>query len=57
MPHYIFNGGDGFTMFDPNTLMVEETNARTDAEVLIEYAKNIGVIHETIEGRITVLVD
>ncbi len=54
MPNYIFNGGDGFTMFSQSMLVVNETNARTDAEVLIEYAKNLEVIHETIEGRITV---
>ncbi len=54
MPNYIFNGGDGFTMFSQSMLVVDETNARTDAEVLIEYAKNLEVIHETIEGRITI---
>jgi 2',3'-cyclic-nucleotide 2'-phosphodiesterase (5'-nucleotidase family) len=55
MPNYIFNGGDGFTMFSQSELVVDETNARTDAEVLIEYAKDLEVIHKTIEGRITVL--
>ncbi|MGP4039099.1 bifunctional metallophosphatase/5'-nucleotidase [Gracilibacillus sp. D59] len=54
MPNYIFNGGDGFTMFNQSMLVVDETNARTDVEVLIKYAKNSEVIHETIEGRITV---
>ncbi|SFL73012.1 5'-nucleotidase [Gracilibacillus orientalis] len=54
MPNYLFNGGDGFTMFSQSMLVVDETNARTDAEVLIEYAEKSEVIHETIDGRITV---
>ena len=36
MPNYIFNGGDGYTMFSESELIVDEAGARTDAEVLIE---------------------
>ncbi len=55
MPSYIFNGGDGYTMFDQSKLIVNASNARTDAEVLIEYAKDLGVVHIEKEGRIIVL--
>ena len=52
MPSYIFNGGDGYTMFSESELIVDESNARTDAEVLIEYAKELGIININTEGRI-----
>ena len=54
MPNYIFNGGDGYTMFSESELIVDEAGARTDAEVLIEYAKDLGVINIKTEGRIIV---
>ncbi|SFF05281.1 5'-nucleotidase [Bacillus sp. OV194] len=54
MPNYMFYGGDGFTMFSPSDLIVDAANARTDAEVLIEYAKKLGVINIKTEGRIIV---
>lgn len=31
-------------MFSPSDLIIDAANARTDAEVLIEYAKKLGVI-------------
>jgi 2',3'-cyclic-nucleotide 2'-phosphodiesterase (5'-nucleotidase family) len=55
MPSYIFNGGDGYTMFSESELIVDASNARTDAEVLIEYAKKLGVINIKTEGRIVTL--
>ncbi|AZB44649.1 hypothetical protein CEF21_21455 [Bacillus sp. FJAT-42376] len=55
MLNYVFNGGDGYTMFKDSSLLVNEANARTDAEVLIEYAKDLGVIDVKTEGRISVM--
>lgn len=55
MLNYIFNGGDGYTMFNDSDLLVDEANARTDAEVLIEYAKKLGVINVKTEDRIKVI--
>ncbi|MTH54542.1 hypothetical protein GKZ89_14150 [Bacillus mangrovi] len=55
MLNYVFNGGDGYSMFKNSTLHVDEANARTDAEVLIEYAKELEVIDVGVEGRISVL--
>lgn len=55
MLNYIFNGGDGYTMFKDSNLLVDEANARTDAEVLIEYAKKLGVINVKTEDRIKVI--
>lgn len=55
MLNYVFNGGDGYTMFKESNLLVNEANARTDAEVLIEYAKKLGLINVKISNRIIVL--
>ncbi len=55
MLNYIFNGGDGYNMFSQSELLVDDTNARTDAEVLIEYAKQLGVINVNTEGRINII--
>ncbi|MGP1909981.1 bifunctional metallophosphatase/5'-nucleotidase [Metabacillus sp. JX24] len=55
MLNYVFNGGDGYTMFKDSQLLVDEQSARTDAEVLIEYAKELGVINVGTEGRINVV--
>ncbi|MBD1381446.1 bifunctional metallophosphatase/5'-nucleotidase [Metabacillus arenae] len=54
MPSYMYNNGDGFNFNGSETIVAEE-NARTDAEVLIEYAKSLKVIQADVEGRITVL--
>ncbi|MFC0272269.1 bifunctional metallophosphatase/5'-nucleotidase [Metabacillus herbersteinensis] len=54
MPNYMYNGGDGYD-FSGSEAIVGEENARTDAEVLIEYAKFLEVIGVKVEGRITVL--
>ena len=56
MLNYVFNGGDGYTMFKESNLLVNEANARTDAEVLIDYAKKLGLINVKIENRIMVLL-
>ncbi|TLS37173.1 bifunctional metallophosphatase/5'-nucleotidase [Pseudalkalibacillus caeni] len=55
MPSYMFEGGDGYSMFDQNDVIVSAENARTDAEVLIEYAKGLEIINIEKEGRITVI--
>ncbi|MGX1191859.1 bifunctional metallophosphatase/5'-nucleotidase [Metabacillus sp. SLBN-84] len=55
MLNYVFNGGDGYTMFKDSQLLVDEQSARTDAEVLIEYTKDLGVIDVGTEGRISVV--
>ncbi|WP_243299278.1 bifunctional metallophosphatase/5'-nucleotidase [Bacillus litorisediminis] len=54
LPNYIYNGGDGYNFSGSETIVGEES-ARTDAEVLIEYAKSLEVIRVEAEGRITVL--
>ena len=42
-------------MFTDAVTLVGSDNARTDVEVLIEYAKSLGTINATVEGRITVI--
>src|SRR5699024_2213056 len=54
MPNFLFNGGDGFTMFANDELLVAEDNAITDVELLINYVRELGVIDIEEEGRITV---
>ncbi|WP_067727654.1 bifunctional metallophosphatase/5'-nucleotidase [Oceanobacillus damuensis] len=55
MPNYIFHGGDGYTMFAESEILVDDTNAQTDAEVLIQYASKLGTINASLEGRIVVI--
>ena len=55
MPNYIFNGGDGYTMFAESEILVDDTNAQTDAEVLIQYASKLGTINASLEERIQVI--
>lgn len=54
MPNFLFNGGDGFTMFANDELLVTEDNAITDVELLINYVRELGVIDIEEEGRITI---
>ncbi|MGP1909984.1 hypothetical protein ACTSEZ_17565 [Metabacillus sp. JX24] len=42
-------------MFKESGLLVDEHSARTDAEVLIEDAKELNDIDVGVEGRISVL--
>lgn len=53
--NYIYNGGDGYTMNKDGRVIVDSDNARTDVEVLIDYAKGLGVIDVGLEGRITIM--
>ncbi|WP_087974200.1 bifunctional metallophosphatase/5'-nucleotidase [Oceanobacillus rekensis] len=55
MPNYIAGGGDGYTMFADNETLVDDTNAQTDAEVLIQYASKLGTINASLEERIQVI--
>jgi len=55
LPNYIFNGGDGYDMFKDGKVIVDSDSARTDVEVLIDYAKSLGVIDVSVEGRIRII--
>lgn len=55
LPNFIFQGGDGYTMFKNDKLLVDESNAKTDVEVLIEYVKTLKVIDVKPDGRITMI--
>jgi 5'-nucleotidase len=54
LPNFIFAGGDGYTMFSNDKILVEASNAKTDVEIFIEYVKTLKTIDMKPEGRITV---
>ena len=54
LPNFIFAGGDGYTMFANDKILVEESNAKTDVEIFIDYVKTLQTIDTHPEGRIVV---
>lgn len=55
LTNYLYNGGDGYSMLKDGKVIVDSDNARTDVEVLIDYATSLGVIDVGLEGRISVI--
>lgn len=55
MPHFIFEGGDGYTMFKNSKALVKTQDAQTDVEVFVEYLRTLGVAAPKLEGRIIVI--
>ncbi|WP_060207396.1 bifunctional metallophosphatase/5'-nucleotidase [Sporosarcina koreensis] len=54
LPNFIFAGGDGYTMFTNDKILVNESNAKTDVEIFTEYVKTLATLDLQPEGRITV---
>jgi 2',3'-cyclic-nucleotide 2'-phosphodiesterase (5'-nucleotidase family) len=54
MSNYMYTGGDKYTMFGNAKTVVGASDALTDFELLIAFAKKQGTVSSKIEGRIKV---
>ena len=54
LPNFIFAGGDGYTMFENDKILIDESNAKTDVEIFIDYVKTLKKIDMQPECRIIV---
>jgi 2',3'-cyclic-nucleotide 2'-phosphodiesterase (5'-nucleotidase family) len=55
IPDYLLNGGDGYTMFGSQQVLVGPESGDSIATALEAYVAGRGEINPTIEGRITVV--
>jgi 2',3'-cyclic-nucleotide 2'-phosphodiesterase (5'-nucleotidase family) len=54
LSNFMYTGGDNYTMFQKAKTLVGPSEALSDAEILIQYAKKKGVVDVKPEGRIKV---
>ena len=54
LPSYMFNGGDGFTMFKNCKVLSPPLKWKKDVDILAEYCKKLGTINYSLDGRIIV---
>jgi 2',3'-cyclic-nucleotide 2'-phosphodiesterase (5'-nucleotidase family) len=54
MPSFIFNGGDGFTMFKGSKVLVQDNDGTKDINILLDFCKRLKNINYKTDGRITI---